>query len=66
MLLTAYSAHTPYPGGSMISEAASTPQALAYLAGQPQMTAEFSALISNFTSVFRAATAEIEAMVSVG
>ena len=50
----------------MISEAASTPQALAYLAGQPQMTAEFSALISNFTSVFRAATAEIEAMVSVG
>jgi hypothetical protein len=50
----------------MISEAASTPQALAYLAGQIGSAAsagEFNALITNLTSVLHAATEEIEAMI---
>eukprot|EP01047_Picozoa_sp_COSAG01_P039283 COSAG01_NODE_3237_length_6370_cov_4.236007_5_plen_382_part_00 len=58
-------AHTPYPGGAMISKAASTPQALAYLAGQPTKSAlfEFNHLITNFTNVMHAAIGEIEEMI---
>ena len=53
-------AHTPYPGGSMISQAASTAEALSYLAGNDM--AEFGSVLSNFSSVYASATEEIEQM----
>ena len=53
-------AHTPYPGGSMISQAASTAEALSYLAGNDM--AEFHSVLSNFSSVYASATEEIEQM----
>ena len=53
-------AHTPYPGGSMISQSASTAEALSYLAGNDMK--EFGAVIANFTSVFTSAVEEIQLM----
>lgn len=53
-------AHNPYPGGSMISQSASTAEALSFLAGN-NMT-EFVAVIKNFTNVYRSAIEEIELM----
>ena len=54
-------AHTPYPGGSMISQAASTAESLAYLAQTPRA---FAALLANFTNVYNAGVLEAETMVS--
>jgi hypothetical protein len=53
-------AHTPYPGGSMISQSASTAEALSYLAGNDMR--EFGAVIANFTNVYNSAVEEIELM----
>ena len=54
-------AHTPYPGGSMISQAASSAEALSYLAGQTS-SSEFLSTVSNFTHVYDAAIEEIAQM----
>ena len=53
-------AHTPYPGGSLISQAASSAEALSFLAGSS--ATDFTALLSNFSSVYSGAVQEIVAM----
>jgi hypothetical protein len=52
---------SPYPGGSMIAIAASTANALSYLAGKAPLD-EFFAVLANFTNVYAEATAEVHKM----
>ena len=55
-------AHTPYPGGSMISQAASSGEAMAYLAGKN--TTEFKEVLADLRPAYAKAITEIELMVT--
>ena len=50
-------AHTPFPGGSMIDQAASVAESLSFLAGNDH--AAFASLVANFTNVYSGAVAEV-------
>jgi hypothetical protein len=55
-------AHTPYPGGALLSQAASTAESFSYLAHQSP--AAFHALLSNFSSVFNSGVVEVQKIVN--